>query len=169
MELFRLFGTIAVNNSEANQNIDETTNKAESSESRMAGAFKKIGGAVAAYFTFDAVKNFGTEIVNASAEVSAEASAFSQIMGDYSDEASAKAIASVRGLKKTAETKPASSSYKVRVTTAVLNVRNGAGTNYKINRTVKQNEVYTIVETKGDWGKLKSGAGWISLKYTKKL
>lgn len=29
--------------------------------------------------------------------------------------------------------------------------------------------VYTIVEEKNGWGKLKSGAGWINLKYTKKV
>lgn len=27
---------------------------------------------------------------------------------------------------------------------------------------------YTIVEEKNGWGRLKSGAGWISLSYTKK-
>ena len=28
---------------------------------------------------------------------------------------------------------------------------------------------YTIVEEKNGWGKLKSGAGWISLAYTKRV
>lgn len=59
-----------------------------------------------------------------------------------------------------------SSSYKVKITASVLNVRKGAGTNYSIATTVKRNEVYTIVEEKNGWGKLKSGAGWISLFYT---
>ena len=59
-------------------------------------------------------------------------------------------------------------SYTVKITTAVLNVRKGPGTEYKVVTTVKNNEVYTIVETKGNWGKLKSGLGWISLKYTTK-
>ena len=63
----------------------------------------------------------------------------------------------------------ATKSYKVKVTTDVLNVRSGAGTNYKVTTKVKKNEVYTIVEEKGNWGKLKSGAGWICLDYTKKL
>ena len=61
-----------------------------------------------------------------------------------------------------------SKSFKVKVTADVLNVRKGAGTNYAIVTTVKQNEVYTIVEVKNNWGKLKSGVGWISLGYTKK-
>lgn len=58
--------------------------------------------------------------------------------------------------------------YTVRVTANVLNVRSGPGTGYKITTSIKKNEVYTIVEEKNGWGKLKSGAGWISLKYTKK-
>lgn len=58
--------------------------------------------------------------------------------------------------------------YKVKVTANVLNVRAGAGTNYKVNTTIRKNEVYTIVEEKNGWGKLKSGAGWISLNYTRK-
>jgi hypothetical protein len=59
-------------------------------------------------------------------------------------------------------------AYTVKVTADVLNVRSGPSTNYKINTTVKKNEVYTIVGEDNGWGKLKSGAGWISLAYTKK-
>ena len=59
-------------------------------------------------------------------------------------------------------------SYTVKVVCDVLNVRSGAGTDNKINTQVKKNEVYTIVEEKNDWGKLKSGAGWICLSYTEK-
>lgn len=62
-----------------------------------------------------------------------------------------------------------STSYKVKITATTLNVRNGAGTSYKINTTVKKGDVYTIVEEKSGWGKLKSGAGWISLQYTQKV
>lgn len=60
-------------------------------------------------------------------------------------------------------------NYLVKINTAELNVRNGAGTKYKINTTVKKGEVFTIVEEYKGWGKLKSGAGWISLNYTKKV
>lgn len=63
----------------------------------------------------------------------------------------------------------ASSGYLVKVTADVLNVRQGAGVGYKITTTVKKNEVYTIVQEYNGWGKLKSGAGWISLKYTKRV
>lgn len=57
-------------------------------------------------------------------------------------------------------------NYKVKITADELNVRDGAGTKYKINTTVKKGEVFTIVEETKGWGKLKSGAGWIALNYT---
>ena len=58
------------------------------------------------------------------------------------------------------------SSYLVRINTDVLNVRAGAGTQYPVTTKVKRGQVYTIVDEKDGWGKLKSGAGWICLKYT---
>jgi hypothetical protein len=73
--------------------------------------------------------------------------------------------------KATTTTTPAAPSFKsyiVEVNTAVLNVRSGAGTNYKIVTQVKRHELYTIVDEKNGWGKLKSGKGWIYLAYTKK-
>lgn len=63
---------------------------------------------------------------------------------------------------------PSTISYTVKITADVLNVRAGAGTNYKVNTQVRKGEVYTIVGESNGWGKLKSGAGWISLKYTSK-
>ena len=63
--------------------------------------------------------------------------------------------------------------YVVKITAKTLNVRAGAGTKYKVVTTVKKDYQYTIVEEKKNgsttWGKLKSGAGWISLQYTKKV
>lgn len=44
MELFRLLGTIALDNTEANNAIDETTTNAENSSTKTSDAFKKIGG-----------------------------------------------------------------------------------------------------------------------------
>ena len=62
---------------------------------------------------------------------------------------------------------PSTTSYtvKVTVTADVLNVRSGPGTNYKVNTQVRKGEIYTIVGESNGWGKLKSGAGWISLEY----
>lgn len=56
------------------------------------------------------------------------------------------------------------------IITDSLNIRKGAGTSYDVVGTVKKGQVYTIVEVKNNWGKLKSGLGWISLnsKYVKK-
>ena len=59
--------------------------------------------------------------------------------------------------------------YTAKITANVLNVRAGAGTNYNVTTTVKKGEIYTIVEEKNGWGRLKSGAGWISLKYIKEV
>lgn len=60
-------------------------------------------------------------------------------------------------------------SYLVQVTTAALNIRAGAGTQYDITGCIRDRGVYTIVETQGNWGRLKSGAGWICLDYTKRV
>ena len=68
----------------------------------------------------------------------------------------------------TLEGAPAFQPYIVIVDTDVLNVRTGAGVSYPIATTVKKGQAFTIVEVKDGWGKLKSGAGWISLEYTKK-
>ena len=43
MELFKLLGTIAVNNSEANQSIDDTTGKAEKSGSKLSSLLGGVG------------------------------------------------------------------------------------------------------------------------------
>ena len=65
-------------------------------------------------------------------------------------------------------------AYIVKVTASALNIRKGPGTNYGTNGVIRDKGVYTIVaESTGKgatkWGKLKSGAGWISLDYAKKL
>jgi len=57
-------------------------------------------------------------------------------------------------------------NYVVRVTTDVLNIRSGPGTNYATTGSVTKNQAFTIIEVNNGWGKLKSGAGWISLEYT---
>lgn len=63
----------------------------------------------------------------------------------------------------------------VRISTSGLRIRKGPGTNYGIAQNAIAPGVYTIVaessgagSTKG-WGKLKSGAGWISLDYATKV
>lgn len=60
-------------------------------------------------------------------------------------------------------------SYLVQIDTNILNVRAKPSSNSTINTQVSRNQIFTIVDEKDGWGKLKSGAGWISLKYTKKM
>lgn len=66
-------------------------------------------------------------------------------------------------------------SYLVKITTSNgVNIRKGAGTNYAIVGSIPKGGAYTIVAEKTGqgakkWGKLKSGAGWIALDYTKKI
>lgn len=80
---------------------------------------------------------------------------------------------------KPAESKPQAAQpagdFKVRVSIDDLNIRKGAGTNYAKTGKYTGKGVFTIVEVKsGDgstagWGKLKSGAGWISLDYATRV
>ncbi len=64
-------------------------------------------------------------------------------------------------------------NYLVRIKATTLNVRRDHSASSAISTTVKKGDVYTIVaEYKNGstlWGKLKSGAGWISLAYTTRL
>ncbi len=60
-------------------------------------------------------------------------------------------------------------SYLVQITTRALNIRSGAGTGNAITGCIRDRGVYTIVETQGNWGRLKSGTGWICLDFTKRV
>ena len=66
-------------------------------------------------------------------------------------------------------------SFFVRVDIARLNIRTGPGTDYSLTGKYTGKGVFTIVEvsngtgSNSGWGKLKSGAGWISLDYATKL
>lgn len=66
------------------------------------------------------------------------------------------------------------SAYKVKVSVTNLRIRKGPGTNYPANGYTGIG-VFTIVDEKSGvgsakgWGKLKSGAGWISLDYAKRV
>ena len=65
-------------------------------------------------------------------------------------------------------------SYRVHVGIKNLNIRKGPGTNYDKTGKYTGVGVFTIVaESDGEgaskWGKLKSGAGWISLDFTERI
>lgn len=92
------------------------------------------------------------------------------IYGEESDKAMKKAIS----LKKTEKPKATTTAkkeggFKVKITASALNVRREPNLNAGVNTVIKRNEVYTIVEEKNGFGKLKSGAGWIMMKYTQKI
>lgn len=65
--------------------------------------------------------------------------------------------------------------FQVKVDIPNLNIRTGAGTGYAKTGFFTGEGVFTITEVKegkgseSGWGKLKSGAGWISLDYAKKI
>lgn len=69
----------------------------------------------------------------------------------------------------------ATNSFRVEVDITNLNIRKGPGTNYAKTGKYTGKGVFTIIDetsgkgsTKG-WGKLKSGAGWISLDYVTRI
>ena len=72
------------------------------------------------------------------------------------------------------EPKTGSTPYLVRVTIKTLRIRKGPGTGYPWSRYIAPG-IYTIVEerhgegSKAGWGRLKSGAGWISLDYARRV
>ena len=65
--------------------------------------------------------------------------------------------------------------FKVEVGISDLNIRTGAGSNYDRTGQFTGKGVFTITEVKEGpgsdtgWGKLKSGAGWISLDFTTRI
>ena len=65
--------------------------------------------------------------------------------------------------------------YKVKVNITNLNIRKGPGTSYAATGGYTGVGVFTIVDvrdgegSKNGWGKLKSGAGWISLDFAKRV
>lgn len=79
----------------------------------------------------------------------------------------------------TASSKPsvttANGTFKVRVDATDLNIRKGPGTNYAKTGKHTGKGTFTITETKSGagsvkgWGRLKSGAGWISLDFAKRV
>lgn len=98
-------------------------------------------------------------------------------------EAYAKAIAEglieFLDLKKKQETNTSEpktdGTFKVEIQITNLNIRKGPGTNYEKTGKFTGKGVFTIIDTKtgtgskNGWGKLKSGAGWISLDYVTKM
>ena len=94
-------------------------------------------------------------------------------LGDIANKVNAKL-----GVPTSAETPKKESkneSFRVKVRVTDLNIRKGPGTNYVKTGKFTGVGVFTITEVKSGkgstagWGKLKSGAGWISLDYASKI
>lgn len=69
-----------------------------------------------------------------------------------------------------AQTEPTTDvSFQVRVSIPDLNIRKGPGLEYARTGQFTGTGVFTIVAVSGNWGKLKSGAGWVSLNFCSKL
>ena len=83
------------------------------------------------------------------------------------------AAAIVKGITGQTVTSAPAAGYRVRITTATLNVRKDHSASSAVTTTVRRGEVYTVVDEYNNggtmWGKLKSGAGWIALRYTEKV
>ena len=88
LELFKLLGVIAIDNSDVDKKLPETTEKAKTASSTMSTAFKAIGTAVATYLSVSAIKDFGLACITASADAQAASSQFTQVFGDLEEQAS---------------------------------------------------------------------------------
>lgn len=79
MELFKLFGTVVMDNAEAIKNIDETTAKADSSSVKVKSAFGKIGGAIKSAFSGKEPKEFESQMADITETVSDQESELDQL------------------------------------------------------------------------------------------
>lgn len=74
----------------------------------------------------------------------------------------------------TSKTTASAVPFKIKVAISDLNIRKGPGTNYARTKYIPVG-VYTIIEVQSGtgsdkgWGRLKSGAGWISLDFCTKV
>lgn len=83
----------------------------------------------------------------------------------------AKAILEYLGIAyKASKTSTNKKEFLVKVIVKSLSIRSNAGIDFPVRSLIKDNGTYTIVETKkaangSEWGKLKSGAGWINISH----
>ena len=61
------------------------------------------------------------------------------------------------------------SKQKYKVIASALNVRAGAGMDFKIVGLLKKDCILTLKEIKNNWGKLSDNSGWVFLKFLQKL
>lgn len=88
--------------------------------------------------------------------------------GIYGPNSKAKLTALYEAKKKITDSKTID-PYLVKIASKSLNIRQEPDKKSKKVGTIKDQGVYTIVAESNGFGKLKSGAGWILLSYTKKV
>jgi N-acetylmuramoyl-L-alanine amidase len=106
-------------------------------------------------------------IIDSDADLQAEGEAYAKAIADFL-QLPKKVIVPVV----TPPVTYAGESFLVAITWPTLNVHSTPDTNKKsVVSSVSKNQVFTIVQVKGNMGKLKSGAGWIYLPapFTRKL
>lgn len=84
-KLFELFGTITIRNSDANKAIDETTQKAQDSETKMSSAFKKIGEAVNQGFKKQPIDNTNNALKGMTETIDKQESDLQKLKDKYVD------------------------------------------------------------------------------------
>lgn len=83
MELFKIFGRIAVNGVEkAKSDLKNVDNQAKESSNSMMNSFKKLGGVILTVFAVDRIARFGAKLVSTAGDVQAETAQFEASFGD---------------------------------------------------------------------------------------
>lgn len=99
MEIFKLFGSILVDNDKANESIKKTGTEAEKSGSllsELGGIAKKIGAVVAGAFTIKAIVDFGKNCINAAEALELVQRKTQTIFGDMTSDVEEWALANER-------------------------------------------------------------------------
>lgn len=85
MDLFKLLGTIAVENSGANKSIDETTDKGKEAGSTLTSAFAKIGKAIVNGFKKAPIDNTNSSLKGLTSTVDDQESKLKDLKNKYAD------------------------------------------------------------------------------------
>lgn len=86
LEIFKLFGSVFVDNTKANESLSKTEEKAGGLAKGFSNAAKKIAAVAATYLTTTAIVNFGKQCISAASDVEEMENKFSVVFGDLSDE-----------------------------------------------------------------------------------
>lgn len=86
-EIFKLFGTIGVDNKSANEALDDTESKGEKTTGKLVGFFKKAALAIGSVFAIGKIIDFGKMSVEAAASAQALNAQFTQVFGNLEPKA----------------------------------------------------------------------------------